>query len=42
MTLCAECAESKGAEDQLEKIKTAPDKAAKRAAVDDFLKSVGR
>ena len=42
VTLCGECSDKTGAEGLLAKIKTAPDKPAKHAAVDEFLKAVGR
>jgi hypothetical protein len=42
VTLCPECAQKAGAEAHIEKIKSTKDKAAKHAAVDEFLKAVGK
>lgn len=42
VTLCGECETKTGAHDHIAKIKGAPDKAAKHAAVEEFLKAVGR
>jgi len=42
VTLCGECSTRTGAEAFLAKIKDAPDKPSKHAAVDEFLKAVGR
>ena len=42
VTLCGECATKTGADGHLEKIKSSADKTAKHAAVDEFLKAVGR
>jgi len=42
VTLCGECSTKTGAESHIAKIKGAADKTAKHAAVDEFLKSVGR
>lgn len=42
VTLCPECSSSTGAPDLVAAIKSAPDKPAKHAAVDQFLKAVGR
>jgi uncharacterized protein YlaI len=40
--LCPECTEKSGAEAHIAKIKGTHDKAAKHAAVDEFLKAVGK
>ena len=42
VSLCPECSTSIGADEHLASIKNAPDKAAKHAAVDAFLKAVGK
>jgi len=42
VTLCGECSTTTGAQGHVDRIKSAADKTAKHAAVDEFLKSVGR
>ena len=42
VVLCPECTTKTGAEGHLEKIKGSTDKTAKHAAVEEFLKAVGK